>query len=347
MMAEQPGPDAVVAVGDGDGAADEDAMFDRGVLIVGATGTGKSTIVNMLFNNDISRESCQSPNQIDNTSQAVTKSMSWTITMEPGRQWLLWDTVGLGDPHMSDYSVITELRSLFTTIRGGGGVTCVIIVAKFNRVSREERANIRALIDLFDKYAFKEQSILLLTNYDGDDVIKADGTVDEAKKQSILQKWTRNDEEMQAIIGEFKQVILTDNSLGRSEAILRPMRKACLDQCNDAIARWHTSLSPKPVSFLDLLRNFLACYFGWLRPKDGPERIKALMSYLQSAETVVLSGSCSICMDRISIRQIVWLNPCGHAFHRACITQGLRGRFTCPLCRRQVNRRPRFRSYKL
>jgi len=42
------------------------------VIVVGSTGTGKSTLINMLYNNDISKENCQKPAAVGSTSNSIT-----------------------------------------------------------------------------------------------------------------------------------------------------------------------------------------------------------------------------------------------------------------------------------
>lgn len=52
------------------------AEFKKIIIVVGTTGTGKSTIINMLFNDDFNKDACSSPCIIGSTADSVTKKNS-------------------------------------------------------------------------------------------------------------------------------------------------------------------------------------------------------------------------------------------------------------------------------
>eukprot|EP00299_Pterocystis_sp_00344_P011378 c5296_g1_i1.p1 GENE.c5296_g1_i1~~c5296_g1_i1.p1 ORF type:complete len:404 (+),score=89.77 c5296_g1_i1:41-1213(+) len=48
------------------------------------------------------------------------------------------------------------------------------------------------------------------------------------------------------------------------------------------------------------------------------------------------NGTCSICLDSHSISEIACRLPCGHLFHRDCVTEWLKQNCTCPVCRYEL-----------
>lgn len=58
----------------------KDFVVNKVVLVIGETGVGKSTILNMLYNDDHSVSSCKEPQKTGSTAGSVTKAStcSWT-----------------------------------------------------------------------------------------------------------------------------------------------------------------------------------------------------------------------------------------------------------------------------
>lgn len=49
-----------------------------------------------------------------------------------------------------------------------------------------------------------------------------------------------------------------------------------------------------------------------------------------------LVGSCAVCTDDFIAMERVTRLPCGHEFHRECVTTWLKRHCTCPVCRREL-----------
>jgi GTPase Era involved in 16S rRNA processing len=193
------------------------------VLVVGGTGTGKSTLINMLYNNDISKESLQKPCPVNFTRDSVTKKPQWIFNCKEGL--VLGDTVGFGDPSMSNYEIAKELNRFVAILRNG--VHGIILVTRFGRApTAEEQATVKAMMRVFGPSSrCYEHMMLVVTHYDGEDFDNFE------EKQRVINTWIGNDSEMKTLIKNLEdRVILTNNvTNSRYEVLTRPLRKQCLE----------------------------------------------------------------------------------------------------------------------
>eukprot|EP00058_Branchiostoma_floridae_P022818 XP_002608308.1 hypothetical protein BRAFLDRAFT_89285 [Branchiostoma floridae] len=54
--------------------------------------------------------------------------------------------------------------------------------------------------------------------------------------------------------------------------------------------------------------------------------------------------TCAVCLEDFKLMEEIGLCPCGHAFHRKCISKWLEIRNTCPMCNSQVKQQASERS---
>ncbi|XP_065659137.1 uncharacterized protein LOC136083607 [Hydra vulgaris] len=156
--------------------------LNKVVVVVGSTGTGKSTIINMLYNDSVLKENLNRPCEVGATSNSVTKKTSWLFD---ARDLTLYvDTVGLSDPHQSDRQIGTDLKKFIKSLIGG--VHCIIVVLKYGRINREERINLEIIKKLFDK-SWINNCIVVATFYDGE-VNSVTQIIDEnAHQKAVVQ----------------------------------------------------------------------------------------------------------------------------------------------------------------
>ena len=132
------------------------------VLVVGKTGTGKSTIINLLFNNSFSKDNLGKPCKIGNTSNSVTKKSC--VLYSPNNKILYYDTMGFSDPDKGDFEIAMGIKDLIRTCHGG--VNSIIVVLKYGRMSKEERLILDIIKEIFDD-RWKTNCIVVATHYDG------------------------------------------------------------------------------------------------------------------------------------------------------------------------------------
>lgn len=264
----------------------------RAVVVIGTTGTGKSTIINMLLNNDFSKDSCISPCSVGESAQSVTKTHSWWVSCKHERMFA--DTIGFINPDNPDIEICVQLKKLINAIEVG--IHCVIIVVKYGRISREERANLETMRALFDE-SFAKHCVLVLTHYDRG--------LSEHEKQQAINKWIGNDAQLKEFVSLIgNRIILTDNSLGMYEQVSRPLRQDCLEKLNAIIevSDEPFKIAPETVLqvFITCLRKFLEHFMGFEQAsKIITELIKAI-----GAEEVYTGDECPKCEQNIPVIDI-------------------------------------------
>ena len=85
---------------------------------------------------------------------------------------------------------------------------------------------------------------------------------------------------------------------------------------------------------------FYCIYFRNTRHVNHEEQVRTTIQesdeYLTNhIAPMPLSETCSICMEENSHETTVGLD-CGHFFHKKCLTDWIRIRGSCPMCRRQL-----------
>jgi len=107
-------------------------------------GTGKSTLINMLFNNSSAASEMDTPSRVGGTSMSVTSKTNWYFK----KSAFYTDTVGFGDPDKSDYKLASDLKTFISGAQKG--VHCIIITLRFGRLSKEERFNLDLIREMFE-----------------------------------------------------------------------------------------------------------------------------------------------------------------------------------------------------
>lgn len=61
-----------------------------------------------------------------------------------------------------------------------------------------------------------------------------------------------------------------------------------------------------------------------------------MSALLSDVEVATGAGQCSICLEEMEEGSQIVKLPCGHLFHKTCVSKWLRtGSQTCPLCKEQ------------
>jgi len=115
-------------------------------IVIGPTGTGKSTIVNMLYNHDSSIGSFVAPCNIAPTFASVTSKTHIIANPDQGMSFI--DTVGIGDRRFSDEQILESIRGFIKST--DCGVTSIIVTERYGRLSKEMLVNLHMLNEVFE-----------------------------------------------------------------------------------------------------------------------------------------------------------------------------------------------------
>jgi hypothetical protein len=301
------------------------------VIAIGTTGTGKSTIINMLFNNAWAKKELEGPCNIGSTTDSVTKGSKWSFSAKD--LTLYGDTVGLSDPDQTNFNIAMGVKRFINVAKGG--VNSIIIVLKYGRISKEERTNLEIISNIFDRN-WCNSCIIVATHYEGE--LNGDGVLDQDIEKREIEKWIGNDKEIKDFVKKIGgRVILTDTSLGRHEEDNRPLRKQTLEKLKSFIDTCEHVVGPCPVSWIEVVSAILETYFGFYRLSRTKERIAEIIQYLSDERNEDISaGECPICHDE-AIFSEMGQTGCNHVFHLKCIEEAVAERGgPCPICRTPV-----------
>lgn len=320
------------------------------VIVVGTTGSGKSTIINMLFNNDYHKETCEEPCPVGATASSVTKEPEWHFNSSDGKVY--GDTIGLGDTSRSDLEIAKGIKNFIKMF--SHGVHCIIIVAKFGRFTKQEHCTLKIISQMFDS-RWVNSCIMVLTHYDLD--------IGQESEQREIDKWLGEDQVIKEFVSKIgkQNIILTDNSLGRYEVANQPLRKLCLAKLNEFINSCNTVVS-FPRDILEILKMIVEILFtftgagvtglvgaatsiavssaasavGTVGDRIGLTRANTVFKYLKSNN--VKTGMCPICFEVMELNNMAQ-TECHHIFHLDCVTAVVKKRGDpCPYCRQSVHK---------
>lgn len=305
---------------------------NRVVVVVGTTGTGKSTIVNLLFNSSsadirVDEQSCTKPCAVKSTSDSVTKQSRWLYNTTAGH--LIGDTVGLGDPKKDNTEVVMAIKNFLQLI--GTGVHCIVIVLRYPRLSREERLNLELIAKLFQPH-WADGCIVVGTHYDGE--------MDENSLKSAINTWMGEEQTLREFFGKVKGgVILTDNALGRDFEDNEFVRRQCVERLHNFIDKCDTLIGPAPTKWYEIVYYYLEKLFGLHRVVDAGRKINDALKYLQASNhTSIGAGYCSICLLEIMNFEDMAYTNCNHRFHYNCIMRSVpKVMDPCPQCETPVH----------
>ena len=202
---------------------------------------GKSTVVNMIYNEDSSADCCQRPFKTGSTAASVTKASNLQFNVRTSS--IIIDTVGVGDPELEDSEILGSVRTLIRHV--AKGVNAVVVVMKMARVPAATRANIYVLNKLFHPEDLKSHGVLVLTHWDGN----------LGEEEESLKSWIAEDQTMSQMVESFGQVILTNNQI-KGRGVYPECREKCLHQLLTFISEKKEKIKARPVESIGACWRF-------------------------------------------------------------------------------------------
>eukprot|EP00117_Sycon_ciliatum_P027824 scpid79957/ scgid22510/ len=283
------------------------SKIERHCLLVGQTGCGKSTIINMMINNGCSERDCEGPNTIGHEATAGKTKFKFSVI--PSRDWLLCDSIGFGDLDNKSKRLLDALQGIYNSARMG--VSGIVFVVRGPQFTREDKSYLEILAKLFgDEWA--ESAILVITGHH-----RGFET-----GESAWKRWCAGREDLLAIGLKFRSVIFTDNDWRNPAETCKTGMKDFLEHLIQCIEKEDRYIVIKPTSFRHVLQVIMRKLQESLKYDPRP-LLKTLERSLKPSETDALDpgycGECSRCGEEVFLRDLV-ITPCRHCFHRTCIS---------------------------
>jgi len=301
------------------------------ILIIGKTGSGKSSLCNLLFNGNLNYDSMFKPSSVGD-SLLVGKTSKTSFYWNIADRMAYVDTIGVGDTRFSQEHIMDEIGRFIRV--SYGGAQKVVLVLKHQRYSIEDIVLSAALLNIFtDQNAF----IVVMTSCPVD--FNFDG-------------WLKSDAEVKEI-----QQIITGVARGRDR--IQKMLIHFVETMRNCDLKFKFNLNPEKDIF-DLRFNFNNTNFSKLkneinnskRPYYGKvdvrfsEALNAIIEeyYKQEfdprpyLEKTGISwrhyiGCCPICTNELEFKKYM-LSRCNHYICLICLSKVNE----CPLCKRRFSR---------
>jgi GTP-binding protein EngB required for normal cell division len=297
----------------------EEKMVTKNIIILGKTGTGKSTIMNMLINDGFMPDNCDGPAKVGNDANPVTTAQSFYYNLKKKDKMFI-DTIGFSDPKYTESELISICKDFFKACKIG--VNTIIVTFRMTRMTKEDWLNMESIDKIFTK-DWHNNAILVFTNFD-----RSFQNADDE-----LNKWIKTDPKLPEFIGKFRKIIFTDNntSCEDQEVRTRPIRKKCLNDLSDFIDSNLKFIQVRQTNIIDYVIHIIRLYLSTLR--GFPNVNKEIISYLTKNSETAYVGTCDICLENIKFLEIGLLD-CEHIFHLdRCLIPWSKKSNECPVCR--------------
>jgi len=292
-------------------------VYMKRYLIIGMSGVGKSTLLNMIYNKNHSSISMTQPAITSNKAASCTKKFMNYFNMR--NQMLI-----IGDSHLPIHVVRNSIKNL---LKGAAcGFDGIIVVERYGRLSLCVRKNLYLLTKLFGS-AWRSNSIFVFTY----------------KHNTSYVKWrqeNKDDKEALRLLCDFKDIFFIDNELEDDlESIKGPKRKIRLGNIQVSLNSLNGTILIDRSNYATIIKNaikylhekkVLSNVVNWV-VKRLPIVNKKIQTWL---------GPCAICTDDIYGRYVddFAVTDCGHLFHHKCIQDWIKHKKSCPICRRSVTK---------
>ncbi|CAF3057828.1 unnamed protein product [Rotaria socialis] len=305
----------------------------RRVLFVGPTGVGKSTVINILMNNDTQRHHLSQPAGTNDSSSGETRFFTTYYDIP---KYGYTDTIGLGDNRFKNADIQASLKLVLT--EASIGYNKVYICLKYGRISKEVRHYIDMITTLFGKGALKWTSIIF-----------TDCPDQNMTKESYISK-NQEDTDFVKTVQSMRTIIFGDNRSDEDTMIdqrLYARRKTFLRRISEDIDQQSQKeyFVLRKDGLISRLRNVFNMGRSPRRSiniaNEIKEFAKAVSAARQDKKYNYYFGECSICTEDLTGNGKPVITLCCHVYHEACLKEWLhrQSNGNCPVCRTTLDSR--------
>lgn len=302
-------------------------------LFIGPTGVGKSTLINILFNDNVDQLLLSKPAPTSNRS---TGSTSCFTTYYNFPYYAYTDSIGFGDDRFSEENLLSMLKA---TIKNSMvGYNKVFLCINYGRISNDIRYYIELLIVIFGKKILKWCTIVFTH------------CADQKMTKEKYIELNKNDKYIIDIINSVGNVIFGDNMYDEElESTLFQRRQRLLSNLKEDIDKCDTDYYiSQPENFVEWLQMIWNMF-----TRKHIKQVKSCFEEIEKIAVITADlmtyqnfanyyGECSICSDDMWNTDSVF-TQCHHIYHERCINNWLdRENSNCPLCRTVLDKKKSF-----
>jgi len=297
-------------------------------LFIGPTGVGKSTLINIIYHQKVTKEYLSRPAITSDVTLGETSAFNTYYNLAD--KIALTDSIGFGDDRFEKKKTLEILKSVINTTQIG--FNRVYLCLTFGRVSSDIRNYIDLIITVFGKEILPWCTIVITH-------------CDEEMTKSCYLEMNRNDKYMTSILNQVHNIVFGDNYADKDEkidAILTTRRQQFLNELNKDINSFNENrFFPHPQNDLEWIMSIYRKLRQFLNRVNEP--LLDITDFSRNMVTSIFAnqfknyyGECIICMNDM------WdaaLCPCQHIFHKDCllIWFGENKDSICPICRRNIS----------
>ena len=309
----------------------------RRVLFIGPAGAGKSTIINVLINNQVYAEAMLRPAGTGDTTSGQT---AFFTTYYDFPDYAYTDSIGLGDSRFRPEDVMDSLKSVLKM--ASVGYNKIYICLQYGRITTDTRKYIELITTVFGKSVLKWSSIIFTRCND-----------QTMTKENFLRK-NSADTDIVDIINQVNTVIFGDNMVDKDpeiEKLLCKRRRDFLDRIKRDLDETASAeiFQLKKRSMIARAQQMVRMLFG-----SNP-KVSSILSDIRSfAQTVAATmqsskyhnyfGECTICLEDVTDEKQPIITQCSHMYHEACLLRWIRDDRSpsCPVCRTRFDNSQKF-----
>jgi len=289
-------------------------------LFLGPTGVGKSSLINVVCNDDVRKESMNQPATVGSTTSGVTRSFT---TYYDSNKYAYTDSIGFGETSFTTDEIITLIKQLIDN--AVIGYNKIYLCVQYGRISIDIWRYLDLIISVFGDSVLKWCTIIF-THCN-----------EENMNVEMFLNINKNDEKIIKLLDKVQNVIFGDlqsHSNEQVDFLLKNIRKRFLDNVKtDAIHSSDFYFFPEPndqSSWLSSICNVIERFTQITIPVDE------IVAYMKSITIIKVDaqhfyGECSICHEDMYYTNSVF-TTCKHVFHKQCIAEWFYKRHTCPIC---------------